>query len=68
MGTTGDRWDRWPRVAAYVIALVLGGAILRSAWLGGSIRESVVFTTLLVAALLARHLWRGRRSAARGEP
>ena len=61
MGTPEDesrqRWDPRPKVALYVVTLVLAGAVVLSAWGGDSLLEAIVFMCVLLTGILALNVW-----------
>jgi hypothetical protein len=61
VGATEDksdqRWDPWPKVALYVVILVLAGAVVLSAWGGDSLLEAIVFMCVMLAGILALNVW-----------
>lgn len=64
MGATDEendqRWDPWPKVALYVVILVFAGAVVFSAWGGGSLLEAVAFMCVMLTGVLALNVWRRR--------
>jgi protein-S-isoprenylcysteine O-methyltransferase Ste14 len=55
-----QRWDPWPKVALYVVILVFAGAVVFSAWGGGSLLEAVAFMCVMLTGVLALNVWRRR--------